>query len=65
MKLGIILTIIGCIIAAVGAAAFFLGEAWGGYGRTEAGVIVSMLPACMILGGGLFIAGIIRMIVKR
>jgi len=65
MKLGLTLVILGCIIAAAGAAALFIGEAWGGYGRTEMGFITSTMPALLVLGGGLFIAGIVGMVIKR
>lgn len=66
MKLGIFLLIFGLLIAGGGAYAWqYYGPTFLGYRTQEAQQFFSLGMAGMILGGGLAIGGIIRMIVKR
>lgn len=65
MKLGIFLLILGLLIA--GAGAYFWqnnSPAFLGYRTHDAQQFFSMGIGGMVLGGGLAIGGIIRMIVK-
>ena len=66
MKLGIFLLILGLLIAGAGAYAWqYYSPTFLGYREYEAQQFFSLGMASMILGGGLAIGGIIRMIVKR
>jgi hypothetical protein len=66
MKLGIFLLILGLLIAGAGAYTWqYYGPTFLGYRTQEAQQFFSMGIGGMILGGGLAIGGIIRMIVKR
>lgn len=66
MKLGIFLLIFGLLIAGGGAYAWqYYGPTFLGYRTQEAQQFFSAGMAGMILGGGLAIGGIVRMIVKR
>jgi len=66
MKLGIFLLIFGLLIAAGGAYAWqYYNPTFLGYRPLEAQQFYSAGIGGIILGGGLAIGGIIRMIVKR
>ena len=66
MKLGIFLLIIGLLIAAGGVYAWqYYNPTFLGYRTEEAQQFFSLGIAGIILGGGLAIGGIVRMIVKR
>ncbi|RLC62528.1 MAG: hypothetical protein DRI01_06755 [Chloroflexi bacterium] len=66
MKLGIFLLIFGLLIAGGGAYAWqYYNPSFLGYRPAEAQQFFSLGIAGMILGGGLAIGGIVRMIVKR
>ncbi len=71
MKLGIFLLIFGLLIAAVGVAAFMYADPntsfWIG-GRLDveqARLVDAVGMGITVLGGGLAIGGIVRMIVKK
>ena len=66
MRLGILLLVFGLIIAAGGAFAWqYYGPTFLGYRTQEAQQFYSAGIGGMILGGGLAIGGIVRMIAKR
>jgi hypothetical protein len=66
MKLGIFLLIFGLLIAGAGAYAWqYYSPSFFGIRTQEAQQFFSLGMGGMILGGGLAIGGIIRMIVKR
>jgi len=66
MKTGIFLLIFGLLIAAGGAYAWqYYNPTFLGYRTQEAQQFFSVGIGGMILGGGLAIGGIVRMIVKR
>jgi hypothetical protein len=66
MKLGIFLLILGLLIAGAGAYTWqYYNPNLLGYRTQEAQQFFSMGIGGMILGGGLAVGGIIRMVVKR
>ena len=66
MKTGIFLLIVGLLIAAGGVYVWqYYGPTFLGYRTQEAQQYVSAGLGGMVVGGGLAIGGIIRMIVKR
>ena len=66
MKLGIFLLIVGLLIAAAGVYAWqYYNPTLVGYRTQEAQQFFSAGMGGMVLGGGLAIGGIIRMILKR
>ena len=66
MKLGIFLLIFGLLIAGAGAYFWqYYNPSFFGFRDVEAQRYVSAGLGGMILGGGLAIGGIVRMIVKR
>jgi len=66
MKLGIFMLVFGLIIAGAGIAAWqYYNPNIFGFREREAQQLVSIGLAGMVVGGGLAIGGIIRMIIKR
>jgi hypothetical protein len=66
MKLGILLLVLGLLIAGAGAYAWqYSSPTFLGYRTQEAQQFFSLGLAGIILGGGLAIGGIIIMILKR
>ena len=66
MKLGIFLLIFGLLIAGAGAYSWqYYSPSFFGYRTQETQQFFSLGMAGIILGGGLAVGGIIRMIVKR
>lgn len=76
MKLGIFLVIFGLILAGIGVAAWQyaqsamweaqLGEIFGYHEQYEQALLIRAIGlGVTVVGGGLFIGGIVRMIVKR
>ena len=66
MKFGIFLLIIGVLIAGAGVCAWqYFNPSFFGYRSQEAQQFFSAGIGAMVVGGGLAIGGIIRMIVKR
>ena len=66
MKLGISLLILGLLIAAGGVYLWqYYSPTFLGYRTQEAQQYVSAGLGCIVVGGGLSIGGIIRMVVKR
>ena len=66
MKLGIFMLVFGLVIAGAGIAAWqYYNPSFFGYREREAQQLVSAGLAGMVVGGGLAIGGIIRMILKR
>ena len=71
MKLGITMLIIGLILAGVGVSAFVYADPemsfWGGtvFSVEDAWVINAAGIGLTVIGGGLAIGGIIRMVLKR
>ena len=66
MKLGIFLLILGLLVATGGVYAWqFYNPTFLGYRTHEAQQYVSMGVGGIVLGGGLALGGIIRMILKR
>lgn len=66
MKLGIFLLIIGLLIAGAGAFTWqYYNPNFLGYRTQEAQQFFSLGIGSLILGSGLAIGGIVRMIVKR
>ena len=66
MKLGIFLLVVGLLIAGAGAYAWqYYNPSFLGYRPQEAQQFVAIGIGGMVLGGGLAIGGIVRMVLKR
>ena len=71
MKLGISMLVIGLVLAGIGTAAFMYADPnmslWGAssFSVDEAQMVNAAGIGLAVVGGGLAIGGIIRMIVKR